>query len=265
MSRSLVALLVRAALPLVALLTCGRALAYQNPTRFADPPEMGGGGGKFFTGSPADGYTCVVCHTAGTPAHLKIEGLPVGGYTPGQVYRITVDWDDTLKSVALNLEITDRSGQTLGEIAMPGADQLSEADLCNPISIGLPDLHVLMTTDNRMVAVVPECGGHQASVMWTAPTAPGTGSYAEAWFSGSLVAADMDGKVIGDNTTDFTRVIGLRAQTVPKASVVKGGCSVLTGRGQNASTPFFALLLVLGVLRRLRARAGCQLAARSKS
>jgi hypothetical protein len=42
--------------------------AFSDPARFGKYPEeeggLGGGGGRFFTGSPADGYGCSVCHKA---------------------------------------------------------------------------------------------------------------------------------------------------------------------------------------------------------
>ncbi len=229
---------------------CARAHAYQNPTRFADPPELGGGGGKFFTGSPADGYTCKVCHSEGKPTHLTIQGLPVSGYVPGTTYRITVDWIDDLKSVALNFEITDNQGHTAGTLAMPGIDELGPGDLCQ---IGFPDVQVMTTmADGRSIGVVGECGGHQATVDWTAPVAAPTGSAAdsEVWFTGSLVSADADGTVAGDNVTDFSRVIGPRGQAAPLASQLAAGCSTAAGRRAPWPWALCAALALLWLRRR---------------
>src|SRR5262245_23122316 len=42
------------------------ARAFSDPTIYGKYPsqKLGGGGGRYFTGSPADGYSCSVCHTA---------------------------------------------------------------------------------------------------------------------------------------------------------------------------------------------------------
>jgi hypothetical protein len=162
---------------LLASLPLSRAHAYQSPARFLDPAAEGGGGGRFFTGSPTDSLTCDVCHGAESPAPLQILGLPSDGYLPGQTYPVIVDWDDALESVALNLEVTDSHGHSFGTLTAPLAQQLMAADLC--ASTGRPDL--VVGASERQLALVTECGGHQASLLWQAPAAPAPDGSVDAW------------------------------------------------------------------------------------
>jgi hypothetical protein len=223
---------------LLCTLAAGRARAYQDPQRFAAPIDTGGGGGRFFTGSPADAYTCKVCHTLGKSIDLRIAGLPLTGYQPGRTYRMVVDWRDDLKSTGFEFEVTDGAGRALGQLSMPSKAELTEADLCQPSTVGLPDLIVLpVESSSRTVASAVSCGGHQATVDWTAPTAvpapvDGVPVGTVAHFNGSFVASDDDGTVAGDSVTDFQRVIDV--QGAPPAREISAGCHVAgTGTGMR--------------------------------
>ncbi|MEE9384391.1 MAG: hypothetical protein V3V08_13385 [Nannocystaceae bacterium] len=46
--------------------------AFSEPSSYADPTPEGGGGGRWFTGSVADRYTCDVCHGS-APLDLAVE------------------------------------------------------------------------------------------------------------------------------------------------------------------------------------------------
>lgn len=84
--------------PLVACALCvlspRQASAYSTPDAFADYPSSGGGGGRWFTGSPADGYGCSVCHLASsaTKFPLLVAGLALDGYEPGSSREIVMSW-----------------------------------------------------------------------------------------------------------------------------------------------------------------------------
>jgi hypothetical protein len=241
--------------------TCSSdAHAYQDPMRFIAGVDTGGAGGRFFTGSPADAYTCKVCHTGGKPVHLQISGLPVDGYVPGQAYRISLTWPAGLKAVGADFEITDGAGRPFGQLAMANRDDLGMADQC--MATGLPDTFVLpVESSQRMIAATVACGGGRATVDWIAPT-PGTDADSArigstAHFNGSLVSSNSDGKVDGDDVTDFSRSIGLAQQKAPIARKVSGSCSTTSGVRASPSHSglqlgSIALALALGVRRRVR-------------
>jgi hypothetical protein len=56
--------------------------------------QLGGGGGRYFTGSPADGYGCSVCHSGPEKFSfpVRVTGLPMNGYIPGTTSSIRLSW-----------------------------------------------------------------------------------------------------------------------------------------------------------------------------
>jgi hypothetical protein len=238
---------------LLAWSVCAHVKAFQAPARFIEDAETGGSEGRFFTGSPQDRYTCKVCHTLGQPPRLQITGLPVSGYLPGQTYQIAIDWDDALKSIAFNLEMTDPAGRAVGVFSVPSSDQLTPADLCP--STGVPGV-VTTPAGQRTMALLSECGARQATFRWTAPTASATGAAAtEVWFNGSLVSSDGDGTVFGDSVEDISRIFGMAHEQAPAAATITAGCQISAGAGAVQHRHALALS-VLGALywRRRRRR-----------
>ena len=129
-------------------------------------------------------------------------------------YVITIDWDDALELVALNLTITDAAGKPSGTVAALSPDQLTDADLC--ATTKTPDVVAALTADRNLVYVAA-CGGRQAAFQWTAPNpavAPGSGA-PDAIFRGSLLASNADNAVTGDAVTDISRVIGAKSAAPP--------------------------------------------------
>jgi hypothetical protein len=234
----------------------GHAFAFELPNRFLETAESGGGGGRLFTGSPIDHYTCKVCHTEGTPPHLKITGLPVDGYTPGQSYTIVIAWANTLPSVGLNFEITNSVGQPSGQFSVP-TQGLTPADFCTD---GKPTLIAQPMAGMRQFVLVRECGEHQATVIWTAPVAAtdpqSVAIGPDALFLGSLVSSDKDGTVNGDSVTDFSRIIGLKGQAEPVVTQVSGGCQAVRTTQSPGSGAVVLYVAAALVCLRLRRRAG---------
>jgi len=79
--------------PLVALLIAlapSAVRAYSDGASFDAPALTGGGGGRHFTGSSADGYSCAVCHGAVSAPAPTIDGLPTGGFESGVSYALLV-------------------------------------------------------------------------------------------------------------------------------------------------------------------------------
>ena len=221
------------------------AYAFRLPVNFNQAAAIGGSGGRYFTGSPSDRYTCKVCHTGAATPVVQVSGLPFGGYVPGTTYQILVDWDDALPSVAFNFEVTDSSGRAFGTFGVPPREQLTPADLCSGTSA------VVVASHERTLALVTECGAHQATLLWTAPppTPDATGRLItpDAWFSGSLVVSNKDGSIAGDGVKDLSHVFGVLGQAAPAATEINGGCNV-TRPGPRSTCGACVMLSVLGVM-----------------
>lgn len=225
------------------------ALAFSDPTTFDKQPLAAGGGGRFFTGSPADGYTCKVCHTGGREPKLNITGLPLGGYRPGVRYEVVVSWPGYDK-VSLALELTDDKGKRAGEVQLPPDDEVLGPEFCEPEADG-----VLATTltdlDERQVINLPECGAKRVRFLWTAPST----NAGAVWFSGSAVYSDAQSDTAHDGVTDFGRVMG----SPGGASSTSGQCSVdHVGVGTGHACMHALALVVVGAVIRRRQRRGAQ-------
>jgi len=120
------------------------ARAYSSPDAYADRPSAGGGGGRWFTGSPAEGHGCSVCHEGDdAPRHypLYVSGLPLEGYDLGTIQEVVLSWpefeqrwreirpDPTIPSVpeatpavGLVAEFVAESGKGAGTIEIDSAN-----------------------------------------------------------------------------------------------------------------------------------------------
>src|SRR5262249_50188347 len=103
----------------VLVLSQSRARAFSDPYRFNDDVLAGGGGGRWFTGSPADGYGCDVCHAGARLRGIIVQGLPER-YLPGTMYDIQIDWPAS-EHVTAVVEVTDELGNGAGALALPSA------------------------------------------------------------------------------------------------------------------------------------------------
>lgn len=227
--------------------------AYSDPSGFASNPlDDGGGGGRWFTGSPGDGYTCAVCHSGAQGPPLVVEGLPIEGYIPGAMYEVTVDWPDTLLRAGVSAEITDERGAGAGTIHLPEGSTADVREEC-AAEFGQG---ILATQRNEVPSVDPQlpsrvvlnvaaCGAQRMRFLWVAPSPPmGT-----LWLSGAIVASDGMADVRGDGVTNFARPIGV-GTSVPVASTV-GGCSS-AGSPSQASTQGWLLLACVVMFGRRR-------------
>jgi hypothetical protein len=160
--------------------------AYSAPEGFSDNAYEGGGGGRWFSGSPAEGYSCSVCHLPGNAPRefpLYVLGVPPA-YSALTPQRITLTWPEFAQRwtelrptpgvappvgqpdpvFGLITELVAESGKASGtiEISMNTADP---AELCERSSPTLqPRLGV------RMFQVRPGTATQPGSA--TAPTPP---------------------------------------------------------------------------------------------
>lgn len=219
----------------VVWLIASSAFAYSDPEKFSWPTSEGGGAGRWFTGSPADGYTCNVCHAGGEAAELAISGLPIDGYVPGASYEVIVQWPAALTHVGINAEITDERGNSAGVIVLPEGPTLDDREKCEPIGANIPASLLNAPSPARAVITVLDCGSRRLRLLWTAPIEP----RGPLWLSGAMVHADGMGNVEGDGVTDFARPITTYGGE-PIASSV-GGCTVTSTR---AAVPVCGWLLL---------------------
>ena len=239
---------------LLALLPVLRVHAYRNPERFAASVDDGGGGGKYFTLSRAEGYGCAVCHTQGTPAPVTVLNAPTAGYIPGATYRMTIDWPDDMASVALNVEMTDDVGEPFGQLIAANPATLVAADLCPQSDVSEPATAAqTVETDalGRRVLLIAECGQAQTSFDWIAPA-----TNAHGYFSTSIIFSNRDGKLAGDSVVDIVEPFA--SQAPPDAtSSYQGTCSALGMRaraGMSGASMLAAACSISAVFWRQRVR-----------
>lgn len=206
----------------VVLAQAGAAHAFSDPASFQLSPVAAGGGGRFFTGSPADGYTCKACHEGAQEPNAKVLGLPLSGYRPGASYEVTVQWPEQQSRIALALELTDGRGMSAGSVRLPPQNEIEAPEFCDPQSEQILAAQLSELPDARQIISVPDCGSKRVRFLWTAPEA----DVGPVWFAGSMVASDGEGDPFHDGVTDFGRIIYSPAI----ASNTTARCSVNAGR-----------------------------------
>src|SRR5687768_11715717 len=98
----------------------GPASAFLFADTFDRSAVTGGGGGRHFTGSFTDGYTCAVCHGGGEAPVVTVTGWPGAEYVPGMTYDIAVGWD---MRAAAAIEIVAAEGRAAGSlVVVPDAE-----------------------------------------------------------------------------------------------------------------------------------------------
>jgi hypothetical protein len=264
-----------------ATLLAGSARAFTEPRTYYDSATNGGGGGRFFTGSPAEGYSCTVCHTG--PAKvwpIQITGLPESGYVPGEQYDLTLRWpeladhaeqlredNDVPPAMSVVVELVAESGVGAGKLELSAPADADEDELClvppGKIAAQLysvkPDeaakqsgtLCVAEKLGQRCVATTLSCGPRALRMRWTAPE----DAQGPIWLAGGMVATDeASGDAKDDNVNTFKRVmlpVGSSAEHA--VSRLRSGCSAAGAiragddwaRGRCALIALGALALLL--------------------
>jgi hypothetical protein len=232
----LLALLCALALP------AGSARAFSDPFSFNLTPVAAGGGGRFFTGSPADGYTCKSCHSGGPAPKASVLGLPLSGYRPGSRYEVSVRWPAEFTKISLAVELTDQQGKAAGSLLLPPEGEVQPGELCEPIEEQVVAAQLNELTPGRQVINVPDCGSKSVRFLWTAPAS----DIGPVWFAGSMVLSDGESDPFHDGVTDFGRIIDSPAWV----SETKGECSVTRVAGHGAPSWLGVFCVALVALRR---------------
>ena len=225
---------VRALTAMVAIaLVPGSASAFDNFESYEQDELEGGGGGRYFTGSVSDGYSCAVCHFGGTgPEEVEVEIEPdpfEEGYRTGRPYRIEVTLPDDTAFSAGALELVDMSGTGAGTLELLGDDCTTRPDDLVATHLGT------IAADSREVAISDVCGAREMRVNWTAPDTA-TGS---VWLNIAVVSADGTGDATLDHATTYGRVIAPFG-TSPEGGRTMTVCSAAPGHG---GAPLEALIV----------------------
>lgn len=262
--------------------------AFSAPNIYGEPAATGGGAGRYFTGSPADGYGCAACHTGPGSLPVRVTGIPAEGYVPGREYAVHLAWPDAMvranAAIAANLrpsmtivaEFVAEDGSDSGRIdiqpmfASPGefctdtdpaapktlaalAAQLYETD---PTNVEAPPKTVTSCSggveNRRCVIATRSCGSSELRIRWTAPQK----WRGPIWFSAGFVMTDDASGV--PNDLDFVTEISapMNAASIGEAyeTALEAGCTAAPGRrsGTHGWLGFGALLSTLALLRRRR-------------
>lgn len=94
------------------------AQAFGGLAFFGADAGVGGGGGRYFTGSRRDGLTCGVCHQSETYFGIEVRGFGES-IVPGKTYTLTIAWEGEPNRVSFNGEIVGPKGFVAGELATP--------------------------------------------------------------------------------------------------------------------------------------------------
>jgi len=203
------------------------AQAYSRSLSFDIPATAGGGGGRRFTGSVRDGFSCVVCHEGNEGALLQVEGLPMDGYEPEREYPIRVHWDSLRPESprsSIALEWTDTDGRAVGTLRVAPAADWQPSDECEEDSDpSTNSVHLLDDLETaRQILATDACNRRGIHLRWTAP-ADGSGTVR---VQAAAVHANYDGTPAGDTTGELSLLISQRGAPLPEASVVTLGCSI---------------------------------------
>ena len=270
------------ALGLLVLSQASTAAAFTEPKTYFGAPQDGGGGGRFFTGSPAEGYGCSVCHTGPKARALKLEGLPEEGYVPGATYEITVGWPGFAEfareveaeagapaRASLAAECVAEPGEASGSVRLPARDDVEEEELClvprgaygaeiYAVRPGEEVREQIFGCDStvlgqRCVVVGLPCGNEKLRILWTAPA-----QWQETiWFSLGFVASEQ---AEGNAQDDGVIEVSIPIKPAPSSqddyeASLEGGCGV-TG-GSDTGRALWLALPAMGLLLARRRRRRC--------
>lgn len=218
----------------------GTARAFSDPELFAQPALRGGGGGRFFTGSPADGQACSVCHRGGVEPVVGVLGLP-DEFDVGAQYDVTVRWTQPEVAHGLQLELlTDATVSP--RVELPAPELLSSGARCESSAEGDPAVYVTESA-GRTIVGVRDCGASELTFRFVAPDAR------RIAFAASVVRSNSSGTADGDGALDLRRVLYARGQT-PEAS----GCTLVDADGAQRSDLVLLLLVLASMVVRRRHR-----------
>lgn len=236
-----IAALIASSITLLALPETSQA--FSDPEQFSRPPDVGGGGGRYFTASIFDGYGCSVCHRGGAEPTVQINGLPQNGYQPGTTYNIEILWTNPALSHALQLELVGRDGTVPGQVVLPDEASIDVRDRCG----GMPKGKIASyarDVGTRKVLGVEACSAQAMHFRFT------PSNVADLAFSMSMITSNNQGDVENDGVVTVRKVLRRVGEPVKTGDCAISGAAATRSGWASAVLALSALL----VLARRRAR-----------
>lgn len=257
------------------------ARAFTEPRTYAEAASKGGGGGRWFTASPAEGHGCSVCHTGSRAASLDIVGLPERGYVPGKRYDVRISWPEFAKraatlrerdegppSMGLVAELVAETGEGSGAIEIDAAEDASSGELCVvPEGMTAAQLFGVRPVDQtveegthceanglgaRCLVAVLSCGAREVRLHWTAPAdVKGTIWFAAGFVTTEHARSDVEGDAVAEVAIPLARA-GSGSERYEMQ--LDGGCSVVGPSRAVRDVPPWWLAALCSVLAWLRVR-----------
>jgi len=228
-------------------LPVGAAHAFSDPQAYADPIDLGGGAGRWFTGSSADGFGCNVCHTGKAGDDLVVSGLPMDGYTPGRAYEVVLTWPPYVLDLALIAEFTNEEKLGVGALALPRPETLKVSERCSADQGGESPASLHEADGMRELVSVVDCGAKSVRFQWTAPLS----AAGPVWFNAGFVTSNEDASPAGDGVTLVSRALATAGAPLETRQIAQG-CAAVTRARTPAPLSGIALLMGAFVLRRVR-------------
>jgi hypothetical protein len=228
-----------AILLIACMLAASGARAFSDPHAYADDAEVGGGGGRWFTGSPSDGYSCKVCHTGNSGVDIVVSGLPLAGYVDGTAYEVSLFWPETVQRIAVIAEFTDEQRRGAGQLALPRPEALQVSDLCSAEQGGIPGTEVHQVQAGRNIVSLIDCGAKRLRFQWIAPPS----AAGPIWFSAGCVFSNQDGTPEADGVTVVRRALRPQGQTAERQ--IASSCNVMHVATQRAGSLGLGWLAIL--------------------
>jgi hypothetical protein len=240
-------------LGLVCCLPLQAAHAFSDPVAYSDPVDLGGGAGRWFTGSPADGFGCNVCHTGQAGVDLVVTGLPVDGFAPGRAYEVSVTWPAFVQDLALIAEFTNEDRTGAGTLELPRPDALKPQELCSMEDGGESPAALHDADNGRQLLSVVDCGAKLVRFRWTAPLM----AAGPIWFNTGFVVSNDDAAPTGDGVTLVARPLSPVGSPLETEQIAQG-CNAVPRTLHTQPLCWLLPLLAAGVRRRARRPKGCQ-------
>lgn len=213
------------AIALALAASAGSAAAYTEAARFAEPAIDGGGDGRYFTGSPADGLSCKVCHGDEPGPSVSVSGVP-DRVVAGAAYQITLRWPGDERVHGAAIEVVD-SDRRAAPTTLPALADQPAGMKCTG---GATSAAELVTVGARQIVYVRPCGATEVTFGFTAQRAD------DLYLGAAVVSADGFETADGDGTYELRRTLAADDQQVT--------CSAGGGPGGGAIVLVAAALVV---------------------
>lgn len=180
------------------------AHAFSEPLLYPEPTTAGGGGGRFFTGSPLDSFSCAVCHSGGPRPVVTLRGLPES-FEPGETYDLELSWTEARNPHAATLEIVDAEGKAAGKLALPDEEDVEDDARCILSEDPAQREQVasaIFPYAGREILTVTGCGARNVRFTYTAPR-----DARKIALTASIVRSDKSEDIEGDGVLELRRVV----------------------------------------------------------